>query len=182
MRRVTLNVVAAAAALVLASCDEDRPRTPAVQPSPLRLTPPLCDAKVDEWIRIEAGRDAQVFRVVNASDYYVEVETTTYEDQAPVGTPQRLKWWRNSFGLPEAECVIRAIDADRIQVGDKWYDCWRIFVNSRTGQEKFFWISDAVPVHGLLKVAAIRKGVADETHAAKLTEWGGDTPTEPGGK
>jgi len=182
MSRPASIALAAVAALMSSSCGKDPPPAPAQQPSPTRLIPPLCDAKVDEWLRIEAGRDAQVLRVVNAGDYYVEVETTTYQDQAPVGTPVRAKWWRNSFGLPEEDCVIRAIDADRIQVGDKWYDCWRIFVTSRTGQEKFYWISEAVPVHGLLKVAGIRKGVADEAHAAKLTEWGGMAPAESGGK
>jgi hypothetical protein len=171
MSQLTSSVLAAVVALTAASCGRDPPVAPQ-QAAPARLVPPLCDAQAGEWLRIESGRNAQLFRVVDAGDYYVDVETTTYQDEAPIGTPQRQRWPRNSFGLPQDECVIRAIDADRIEVGDRWYDCWRIFVTSRSGQEKFLWISDEVPVHGLLKVAGIRKAVADEAHAAKLTESG----------
>jgi len=160
-----------AAALLVASCDKDAPAAPKPAASP-RLTPPLCDAQVGEWIRLESGRDAQVHRVVDAGDYSVEIETTTYQNEAPVGNPQRQRLSRNSFGLPSDVCVIRTIDADRILIADRWYDCWRIFVNDRNGQEKFVWISDEVPVNGFLKVAGIHKGVADEAHAAKLAESG----------
>jgi hypothetical protein len=160
-----------AAALTSSSCGKDPPAA-APQAAPTRLIPPLCDAQVGEWLRIEAGRDAQLYRVVDAGDYWVDVETTTYQNEAPIGTPQRQRWPRNSFGLPMDDCVIRAIDADRIQIADKWYDCWRICANSRSGLEMFYWISDQVPVHGVLQVAGVQKGVADLAHAAKLTESG----------
>jgi hypothetical protein len=164
--------VALALVLLFAvSCNDDPPRA-APTPPPPRLIPPLHDAKVGEWLRVEAGRDAQVFRVVDAGDYSVDVETTTYKEQAPVGVPHKTRWWRNSFGLPEDECVVRALDPDRIQVGDKWYECWRIYVTSRNGQERYVWVSEEIPVHGVLKVAAINKGVTDERNAVTLAEWG----------
>jgi len=168
---VSLAALATSAALLAASCRKEPPPVAAPAATP-RLIPPLHDATVGEWLRIETDRDALMYRVVDAGDYWVDVETLTYRDQAQVGAPLKQRWWRNSFGLPEDECVIRAIDSDRIQIGDKWFDCWRLFVTSRSGQEKYFWISDQVAVHGLLKVASLRKGIVDEAHAAKLAEWG----------
>jgi hypothetical protein len=171
MSRPASIALAAVAALISSSCGKDSPAAPPPSP-PARLTPPLCDAQVGEWLRLESGRDAQLLRVVDAGDYYVDVETTTYQDESPVGNPQRQRWSRNSFGLPPDECVVRTIDADRIHLGDRWYDCWRIYATTRAGQETFFWISDEIPVHGMLKFAAVRKGVVDEKHAVTRADSG----------
>jgi hypothetical protein len=171
MNRLSRAAWTLVVALAASSCGKD-PVVAPQQAAPTRLTPPLCDAQVGEWLRLESGRDAQLLRVVDAGDYYVDVETTTYQNESPVGSPQRQRWSRNSFGLPPDECVIRTIDSDRIQVGDKSYACWRIYTTTRTGQENYFWISDEVPVHGMLKYAGIRKGVVDEAHAVKLADFG----------
>jgi hypothetical protein len=157
--------------LVAVSCNPDPEPAPPKAPPPRRLIPPLWDAKVGEWLRVEEGPASLVYRVVNAGETWIDVETTPYRDGAPTGSPQKTRWTRNSFGLPDNECVVRVFDPDRIEVKGKWYDCWRLLVSSATEQQ-MYWISDEIPVHGLLRVAAVHKGVADETHALKLVEWG----------
>jgi hypothetical protein len=135
----------------------------------MRLVPPLQDAQVGEMLRIEAGAGAEVYHVVGGDDFQVQVEVVQYQNGAPASSPTVLTWHRNGFSMP-ADAVIRAIDQDRIEVGGKTYDCWRLAVASRVRQ-LYYWISDEIPVHGVLKVASIVKGETDEVHAAKLVDW-----------
>lgn len=165
MRRLPLLL---GAVLAAAACGDDPVPVP-VSPPTLRLIPPLQDAEVGEMLRLEAGATAEVYRVVGGDEYQVQVELVKYQDGAPVTSPSVLTWHRNSFSIP-ADAVIRAIDQDRIEVGGKTYDCWRLAVASRVRQ-LYFWISDEIPVHGVLKVAAVVKGQADEAHAAHLADW-----------
>jgi hypothetical protein len=162
---------AVAAALAAASCCKDPP--PAPPPAPVRsLIPPLQGAKVDQWIRVQAGVDAEVYRVVNATDYEVQVEVTRYKNDEP-SPPVTQTWHRNSFGLPP-NCVVRRIDPDSIEVGGVRYDCWRlsIFSHDPGVGERLYWVSEQIPVHGLLKAAIVQKGGPDEIHAATLVDWG----------
>ncbi len=159
--------------LVVASCDPAPVAAPTKAPPPPRLIPPLWDAEVDEWVRLEPtdGSTSIVYRVVNAGDTWVDVETTSYVNGNFVGSPQKVRWKRNCFGLPEDECVIRAFDPDRIEVDGKSYDCWRILAGSATVQQ-MYWISDAIPVHGVLRVANVHKGDPDLKNALILKAWG----------
>lgn len=120
-------------------------------------------------IRLEAGANAEVYHVVGGDEFQVQVEVVQYQNGAPVSSPTVHTWHRNSFSMP-ADAVIRAIDQDRIEVGGKMYDCWRLSVASRVRQ-LYYWISDEIPVHGVLKVASSVKGEIDEVHAARLVDW-----------
>ena len=158
--------------LAAASCC---PAPPAALPPPVfpPLIPPLHDAQVGEWLRLAAGVDAEVYRVVRATDYAVDVEITRYHDEAPEGPPSVETWPRNGFSLPADKSVIRAIEPDRIEVAGKWFDCWRVHVFSHVAglTERVYWICDKIPVHGLLKIANVVKGGPDEAHAVRLADW-----------
>ena len=96
-----------------------------------------------------------------------------YKNGEPSSSPTVQTWPRNGFGLP-ANCVIRQIDHDSIDVGGVRYDCWRlsIFTREAGAPQRSYWVSDKVPVQGLLKAAIVQKGEADDLHAAKLADWG----------
>jgi hypothetical protein len=165
------GVVLVAVALAAASCRKDPPPPP---PAPFpSLIPPLHDAQVGEWLRLEAGVDAEVYRVVGASDYEVQVEVMRYHNGEPSSSPAVQTWSRNGFGLP-ANSVIRQIDRDAIDVGGVRYDCWRlsIFTREAGAPQRSYWVSETIPVQGLLKAAIVQKGEADDVHAAKLVDWG----------
>jgi hypothetical protein len=154
--------------LALTACPAAPPPPPSAPPLPA-LVPPLANVKVGEWLRLESGADAILYRVVDTGDYDVKVEATTYHDQQPTAAPHVETWSRNLFGLP-VESVIRSIDRDQIEVAGKRVDCWRFYVVAREG-ERFYWISDEFPVNGLLKFAALHKGQVDDVHAVKLVQW-----------
>lgn len=164
-------IVAAGAAVAIAIAA--RPAPP--EPPPvrnLRLSPPLRDAQTGEWLRLQSGRDVQVYRIVDSGDLDVTVETTVYRDDRPLEAPQQQKWSRNAFGVPPSLGVIRAIDPETLSVGGRNYDCWRIAVFGRD-QQFYFWICDEVPVHGLVKVAHIMKdGQPDEANAVTIVDSG----------
>jgi hypothetical protein len=154
--------------LVLAGCPSPAapPPAPVAQPT---LVPPLASTKVGEWIRLESGHDAIVYKIVGVADYDVKVEATTYHNDQPTGAPHVETWSRNHFGLP-VESVIRAIDRDRIEVAGQMRDCWRFYLVAREG-ERFYWISDEFPVNGLVKMAGLQKGQTDEANAVRLVQW-----------
>jgi hypothetical protein len=172
MRVLLAIAVAVAAGLAAASCRDDPPPAPP-PPPPRALIPPLHDAQVGEWLRVETGVDSEMYRVVAATDYEVTVEITRYKAGEPTSSPTRQTWSRNSFGLP-ANCVVRQIDPESLVIGGVRYDCWRLSIFSReTGAaQRAYWISDAIPVHGLLEAAVVQKGSVDDLHAAKLVDWG----------
>lgn len=167
-----LEVVAVVVALSASSCCKDPPPAPPPPPPP-SLIPPLHDAQVGEWLRLEVGVNAEVYRVVGVSDYEVQVEITSYRNGEPSSSPVVHTWHRNDFGLP-ANCVVRQIDPDSIDVAGKRYDCWRlsIFSHEAGAGQRLYWVSDKIPVHGLLKAAAVQQGAPDDLHAAKLADWG----------
>ena len=167
-----VRVVAVVVALAAASCCKDPP--PPLPPPPVRsLIPPLHDAQVGEWLRLEAGVVAEVYRVVGASDYEVQVEVTRYKNGEPSSSPTTQTWHRNDFGLP-ANCVVRQIDPDVITVGGVRYDCWRlsIFSHEPGVSQRSYWVCEKIPVQGLLEAAIVQKGEVDDAHAAKLADWG----------
>jgi hypothetical protein len=175
MNRRLAVVLALALGLLLgfaaASLRPGPPPPPPPPPIPT-LVPPLHDAKVGEWLKVEAGVDSQMFRVVGVSpdDYELTVEMIQSSNGVPVGGPEFFKWRRNSWSLP-SDCVVRAIDRDRVEVGGKHYDCWRLAVFSHQ-RNMVYWISDEIPVHGVLKFTAVGKHGPDDAHAARAADWG----------
>jgi hypothetical protein len=172
-RPLFLVAFLAAAGGLASGCRDEPQAPPAPALKPLALVPPLHDAQVGEMIRIQPDRgvDAEVYRVVETDDFSVTVERTRYHSDQPEA-PVRMTWHRNSFGMPQ-DTVIRSIDVDRIEVGGRWYDCFRLTVHSKV-RTLAFWVSEEVPVHGVLKAAIVQKGEAAEMHAAKLVEMSFD--------
>jgi hypothetical protein len=94
----------------------------------------------------------------------------SYHNDSPIGQPRTVTWNRNSFSVPP-DAVIRAIDPDHIEIGGKWYDCWRLSVYGRSLQ-RYYWITDQVPAHGVIKVANVGKSGPDEANAVRLADFG----------
>lgn len=170
MRR-TPSIPLLALALVLAGCPSPPPQTPPVVTTLPTLVPPLQDARAGEWVRFGVGKTSEVDKVIEAGDFEVKVQIIRYVNDEPQ-SPVVQVWPRNTFGVPP-DGVIRAIDRDRITVAGKPHDCWRIAVYGRQRQ-MVYWVAEDIPVHGLLKVAALNKGEIDETNAMTLTEWGSE--------
>ena len=152
-------------ALAVLTCGGGEPAPASRAPAPI-LVPPLQDAEVGEWIRIQAGRDVQVHRVVDARELDVTIEYMQYHEDEP-GPPATIVLRRDSFGTP-AEGVVRAIARDRVDVGGRSYDCWRLDVYLHIGQFAY-WISEEVPVTGLIKYARIEKGAVDEVKIGRAS-------------
>jgi hypothetical protein len=98
------------------------------------------------------------------------MDPTRGRHEGEPSAPETFVWNRNGFGMPDGG-IARAFERDRIEIGGRRYDCWRVAVYSRIGQ-RFYWISEEIPVHGVLKVAGVVNGAADEAHAVRLTAWG----------
>lgn len=173
MRGSLLLRVAVAAGLGVGACNPG----PAVAPptaAPARsLVPPLHDAVVGEELRLRTGPTLWSYRVAHTSDDEVEVEfvSSWVGGSPPPGwapRSERLVWSRNGFGLADG-FVVRRIDPDRIEVAGRWWDCWRLQCHSRQGL-RFYWISDEVPVHGVLRIAPDQNqdGVPDPGNEADL--------------
>jgi hypothetical protein len=174
MNRTVLWPLAAAAAIaaavvLTATCGRAAPPPPPPAPIP-RFVPPLQDAQVGEWLRLAAGVDSELYRVVRAGDFDVDVEVISYHNDQPTGPPRIVTWHRNSFSVPP-DAVIRSIDPDRIEEGGRWYQCWRLSIYGRDVQ-RYYWITDEVPAHGLIKVANMGKSGPDEANAVHLADFG----------
>ena len=146
--------VPAALAIGTAGC----PARPAAPP-PLAaavLVPPLHDAEPGEELRMRRGNEEWTWRVTSTTDTEVEADFTVRRDGEPVGPPKSQRWTRNGFGIPD-EFVIREARRDRIEVGGRTWDCWMLRVHSRTGI-RYYWISDALPAHGVLRIAVEDRG------------------------
>ena len=163
---VVCAAVTAASVVVALMSQFRRDPPPAALPPPPRLIPPLEDAKVGEWMLRKAGNLAERLDVVAATDYDVTIKSTRYQNEQP-SPPVIETFHRNSFGLPP-DCVIRAIDPDRLEVGGKTYDCWRLDVYTKV-RRIYFWVSNEIPVNGFLKEAAVGKAI-DEVHAVTFAE------------
>jgi len=161
-------VLAVCGIVVTTTCGQPAPPAP---PPPLpRFVPPLHDAQVGEWLRLSAGVDSEVYRVVRAGDFDVDVEIVKYHNDQPAGPPLVVTWHRNSFSVPP-DAVIRSIDPDRLEIEGRWYDCWRLSIYGRQLQ-RYYWITDEVPAHGLIKVANMGKSGPDEANAVHLADSG----------
>jgi len=169
-RRSVPTLLAAAGlaslALALHGCREE-PLPAPPPPPPAVLVPPLHDAQEgEELVMRGAFGETWIWRVRSTTDETVEVEFVAHPvDPADGVRTKTLVWHRNGFGLDEA-MVIRRIARDRIEVAGRSWDCWRVHGHSRQGQ-RFFWVTDELPVHGTLKMAvANEKGAPEEVSAA----------------
>ena len=151
-------LVLAGAVLAFVLGEVLRPRSRAESPPPAAdpFVPPLNDAVVGEEVRLHRGPLVSTYRVARTTDDEVQVEFfESYEGTPPAGwtaaPAKTYVWRRNGFGVPE-DFVVRRADPDRIDVGGRSFDCWRLTCHSRAGL-RFYWISDRVPVHGVLRIA-----------------------------
>lgn len=154
VRRLALTAALAAPLAVLVSlagCE----RTPAVVPidsAPAAVfVPPLSDAKVGEELMLRRGATAWRWRIASADSQFVGVEVQEYTNDVPSGPLQAYRWSRNGYGLPD-EFVVQEIARDRISVAGASWDCWRMTVRSEQAT-RWYWVTDAVPVHGVLRIA-----------------------------
>jgi len=155
-RRAIAVLVAGGAVVGLATCRPGGGGGNAPAAPSATLVVPLNDAVVGEEVRLRRGRSIWTWRVSHSTDDAVQVEfVETTEGGGPAGVSpppaQSHVWPRNGFGLPEG-LVVRRIDRDRIEVAGRWWDCWRLQCHSRAGT-RFYWITDEVPVHGVLRIA-----------------------------
>jgi hypothetical protein len=135
---------------------------PATAPVGLRLIPPLFDAKPGEQLVVGAGdlEYEYVVRSVLGDRVEVDVFKRLRGEPAP-GGPTRVVWNRNGWGMP-ADTIIRQIEYDvRVLHGRPW-PCWRLNVHHKQGA-RVYWITDELPVNGVVGAARIIKGrVEDE--------------------
>lgn len=158
-----IAALALAASAALPGCDASPPPAPPAPPLQLpALVPPLRDAAPGEELVLRVGDTSFRWRLVRDLGHEVEVEYARYERDAPVAAPSRHVWHRNGFGL-QPEWVIQSFVRERITVAGRPFDCWRLHVRSQK-ETRWYWISDEVPVHGIVRLAVDRgKGVPDET-------------------
>lgn len=150
----------AAAALVavvfVAPACDDAPAPARPGPRVATLVPPLQDAVAGETLVLRRGTTVWRWRVDSTTDETVAVEFVETDDRptgaaTPAPPTLRRVWSRNGFGLMEG-LVVREIQSDRIDVAGRAWDCWRLRCHARSGV-LFYWISDEVPVHGVLRIA-----------------------------
>ncbi len=135
----------------LAGCNRS-PAAVAVDTGPAAVfVPPLCDAKVGEELMLRRGATAWRWRIASADSQFVGVEVQEYTNDVPAGPLQAYRWSRNGYGLPD-EFVVQEIARDRISVADVSWDCWRMTVRSEQAT-RWYWVTDALPVHGVLRIA-----------------------------
>ncbi len=185
MARMSLRNSVLAAALVvvfvggvLAACPAGTPTTgPAAPktPPPARLIPPLHDAQPGEWLTLVRGSgDGEWLtrmRVVAAGDTTVKIETLTYVGGQAQGAPVVSEFPRNGFGIPPGG-VNREFLRERVEIDGEWMDTWRIRMHARN-EVRYYWISEEIPVHGVLMIDRDRKG-RPEGNPYRLKEYGFD--------
>jgi len=147
---------------------------------------PLNDAVVGEEVRLHRGPIVSRWRVAHTTDEEVQVEfVETFEGTPPAGfvpsPASTFVWRRSGFGVPDG-FVVRRADPDRIDVGGRSFDCWRLMCHSRAGV-RFYWISAEIPVHGVIRIAPDLDGdgAPDAAHQADLlwdSKQGEDPPGE----
>ena len=155
---VTIVGAAAAVALLAKGCGPPPPSTVAAPPAV--LVPPLHDAQVGEELRMRRGAEEWLWRVVSATDDEVAVDFfITRGGIVDESGTEHLRWRRNSFGIPDGPegYVIREIRRDRIDVGGRSHDCWRIKAYARDAV-RYYWITDALNVSGFLRIALDDRG------------------------
>ena len=141
-------------ATLAGGCRKEVPPPP--PPPPAILIPPLHDAVVGEELRLRRGTEDWVWRVASATDNELGIDFFVYRDGAPTGPPEALRWPRNGFGMPP-DFVIREISRDRVVVADRSWDCWRVRAFARDGA-RWYWITDELPVHGVIRMALDDRG------------------------
>ena len=162
---VRLRAVAfVVAATALPGCPADPAGAPS-GPAPAVLIPPLHDAEAGEELRLRRGAEDWVWRITSTTTAAIEVEFTVRRtDGLPSPAPSRLVWARNAFGVPP-EFIVRMVRRDRISVGGRDWDCWAIRAHSES-EIRYWWVTDELPCHGVLRMAIDRDGSPDLSSAA----------------
>jgi hypothetical protein len=151
-----VGVLSGAAAVLPSSCADDAPPDEPAAPRTF-LEPPLHDAEAGEELRMVRGREEWLWRVVSTTDEDVSVDFFVRVDgQLDERRTEHLRWPRNGFGLPEG-FTLREARPDRIDVGGRARDCWRLRAHSREGV-RLYWISAELPVAGFLRIAVEDRG------------------------
>jgi hypothetical protein len=151
-----------AAALAAAGCGRDVAPPPAYTVP--AFVPPLSDAAVGERLVNRRGVQEWHYTVVSAGSTDVVVEVVVYQGGAPQGRPQRYSWHRNGFGLPD-NAVVNRIEPGRVEVGGETWDCHVLHVSSGGAGSFFYWVTDAVGAHGILKIAKADGGAPNDANA-----------------
>lgn len=145
-------------AISLTSCREEAEPPPPLAPA--ILVPPLHDAVAGEELRLRrgAGPGAEdwIWRIASVSDTEVEVEFRRMQGGAPLGPPENMRWPRNQFGVKD-DYVVHECRRDRIEAGGRTWDCWLVRAGSRT-EALWYWITDELPVHGVIRMAKDDRG------------------------
>jgi hypothetical protein len=142
-------------------------QTPATLTLP-GMSPPLNDATIGEELVLSRGATEWRYTVIEAGDTHVKVEVMRYVDGTPDGKPERFRWHRNGFGVPD-DAVIRRIERGRIDAGGRAWSCWILHVFTRDRGNYYYWLSDEVGVHGIVKIAKSADEGIDDRHALYWT-------------
>jgi len=136
------------------------------------LVPPLNDAQVGEELVLRRGSSEWRYSVTDAGDAFVVVEVLQYENGEPTAKPERYRWHRNGFGMPE-DAVIRKIERGRLDSDGEAWDCWVLHVYTRERGRFYYWVSDEAAVHGVVKMAKVEEAGVDDANAIY---WAGTRP------
>jgi hypothetical protein len=128
------------------------------------LVPPLNDVAIGEQLVLRRGPAEWRYTVTEAGDTHVVVEVLKYLDGEPEGSPERFRWHRNGFGVPD-DAIIRKIERGRIDAGDETWDCWVLHVYTRDRGRFYYWITDEAGVNGVVKIAKSSNEGVDDANA-----------------
>lgn len=156
-RLLLLTVLACAPA----ACGPDAPVAPSAPEAPALprrvLRVPLADAQPGESIVLGGGAMEYTYTVRSGDASRVQIDVVqSVEGQPLEGPPRSEVWSRNLWGIP-AEGVVRRIQFERVRLGDRFYDAWKLFVFSQQAP-RAYWISPDFAVHGLVQVARVTQG------------------------
>lgn len=123
-------------------------------PESVRFVPPLSTAEQGETL-VLAGRGLQVKYTIVATDKLtVDVEVTKRtSDLAPWGKPERRTWHRNGLGL-DGGWVAQSLRRETLRSNGEPFATWRL-VAAKDGERRALWLTDALNVHGVVRVAPL---------------------------
>ncbi len=169
----TLQVFAGIALLVvggLSGCQ--KPAVPPARAALPAFEPPLNDAVVGEELVLKRGPTEWRYTVTEAGDVNVVVDVMRYEEGEPVGKSlERFRWHRNGFGVPD-DAVVRKVERGRVDAGGQTWDCWILHVDTKDRGRFYYWITNEVAGHGIVKIAKDADEGVDDRHALR---WAGDS-------
>lgn len=160
MRIAVALLAAAVAVLVGMLVLRKDPPPPEAPPAPTFVSP-LAQVESGETLRIAQGPKEFRYVVLSTTHSEVEVRVMEYQNGAPpAGSEPRVeRWKRNGLGIPP-DAVVQHVAPDAIEVHGRFWPCWRVRALRDSGPV-FYWLTDALPVHGLLRLARAKDGAPD---------------------